>query len=54
VERRREILMKKKLKTFVCMRHYAIEAKNEKEVKEIMHETENEIDYLKEKEWDEA
>ena len=48
------MFMAEKLKTFVCIRYYAIEAKNEKEAKEIMRQTENEIDYLKEEEWEEA
>ena len=48
------MLMADKLKTFVCIRYYAIGAKDEKEAKEIMRQTENEIDYLKEKEWEEA
>ena len=48
------MLMAEKLKTFVCIRYYAIEAKNENEAKEIMRQTENAIDYLKEEEWEEA
>ena len=48
------MLMAEKLKTFVCIRYYAIVAKDEKEAKEIMRQTENEIDYLKEEEWEEA
>ncbi len=39
------MLMAEKLKTFVCIRYYAIEAKNEKEAKEIMRQ---------EEEWEEA
>jgi hypothetical protein len=46
--------MTKNLKTFVCIRYYAIQAKTEEEAKKKMRETENEIDYLKEEEWEEA
>jgi hypothetical protein len=45
--------MTKNLKTFVCIRYYAIQAKTE-EAKKKMRETESEIDYLKEEEWKEA
>lgn len=42
------------MKTFICTRYYAIEAETEEEAKEIMRDIENDLDFLKEEEWEEA
>ena len=46
--------MTKKLKTFVCIRYYSIEADSEEEAKKIMREVENDLDFLRDEEWEEA
>ena len=42
------------MKTFICTRYYSIEAKTEEEAQEIMRETENDIDFLTDEEWEES
>lgn len=42
------------MKTFICTRYYAIEIETLEEAKKIMRECENDLDYLKKENWEEA
>jgi len=41
-------------KIFVCVRYYAVKADTEEEAKDILRNCENDLDYLKDEEWEGA